>query len=306
MENMKMMMIIGIIFIVFMAIMGIVAFIAIKKAPKAMIGSNGANDMSTAQDFLPFKDIRDGLIDLGNFEYRAIIECQSINYDLKTNQEKEMIDASFQRFLDSLTFPITIHLQTRTIDNTNNLRRLEEDMVDTVKEYAQLYDYATAYLQEMARITETIGNDKQKRKYIIVPFSDSASLTYSNDDEKYEEAIRGLYLRCQVICDGLGAMGIQTNIMSSVEIAELIYSTYHRDNYSDIDQILSGDYMNLIVDGPNALVNMARENSIVWMISELENRLKMEMESQKITELEKRKMSAVLDRILQLKKAVMK
>ena len=158
----------------------------------------------------------------------------------------------------------------------------------------------------MARITETIGNNKQKRKYIIVPYSEAATLTYSNDAEKYEEALRALYLRCQLICDGLGAMGIQTKQLTSIEIAELIYSTYHRDNYSDIDQILSGDYMSLIVDGPNALSEMAKNNSMVWMIGELENRLKMEIDSQKVTDLEKRKMLAVLDRVIQLKKAVMK
>lgn len=305
MENMKMMMLMGGIFIVFMTAMGIIAFIALKRYPKTAVNPNG-KEMSTAQEFLPFEDIKDGLIDLGNFEYRAIIECQSINYDLKTDKEKEIIDASFQRFLDSLTFPITIHMQTRTIDNTTVLKLLEDDMIDAVKEYGQLYDYAMLYLQEMARITETIGNDKQKRKYIIVPYSESASLTYSNDAEKYEEALRAIYLRCQIISDGLSALGVQTNVMSSVEIAELIYSTYHRDNYSDIDQILTGEYMSMIVDGKNAISNMTRENNIVWMISELENRLKLEILSQNVSDIEKKKASAVLDRILQLKKALMK
>lgn len=305
MENMKMMMILGIVFVVFMTAVGIAMFIALKKFPAAT-GAASAKDFSNAQDFLPFEDIKDGVIDLGGFEYRAIIECQSINYDLKTSKEKEMIDASFQRFLDSLSFPITIHLQTKTIDNTKVLQTLENDMISTVEDYPQLYDYAVKYLDEMARITETIGNNKQKRKYIIVPYSEAATLTYSNDAEKYEEALRALYLRCQLICDGLGAMGIQTKQLTSIEIAELIYSTYHRDNYSDIDQILSGDYMSLIVDGPNALSEMAKNNSMVWMIGELENRLKMEIDSQKVTDLEKRKMLAVLDRVIQLKKAVMK
>ena len=305
MENMKMIMILGIVFVVFMTAVGIAVFIALKKFPAAT-GAASAKDFSNAQDFLPFEDIKDGVIDLGDFEYRAIIECQSINYDLKTSKEKEMIDASFQRFLDSLSFPITIHLQTKTIDNTKVLQTLENDMIATVEDYPQLYDYAVKYLDEMARITETIGNNKQKRKYIIVPYSEAATLTYSNDAEKYEEALRALYLRCQLICDGLGAMGIQTKQLTSIEIAELIYSTYHRDNYSDIDQILSGDYMSLIVDGPNALSEMAKNNSMVWMIGELENRLKMEIDSQKVTDLEKRKMLAVLDRVIQLKKAVMK
>ena len=128
MENMKMIMILGIVFVVFMTTVGIAMFIALKKFPAAT-GAASAKDFSNAQDFLPFEDIKDGVIDLGDFEYRAIIECQSINYDLKTSKEKEMIDASFQRFLDSLSFPITIHLQTKTIDNTKVLQTLENDMI---------------------------------------------------------------------------------------------------------------------------------------------------------------------------------
>jgi hypothetical protein len=297
-----------------MSAMGVAAMMLIKKtgaesdntSTTTTSGSSNNFGSMTAQDFLPFKDIKDGLIDLGNFEYRAILECRSINYDLKTNQEKSIIDASFQRFLDSLNFPITIHIQTRTIDNTSNLLELENDMIDVVKEYPQLFDYATKYLDEMASITETIGNDKQKRKYIIIPFSDSADLTYSTDEEKYEEALRGIFLRCQIVADGLSTMGINVKLMNSRDIAELIYSTYHRDNYSDINQILDGEYMSLIVDGKNSLTEMYGDRGLVWMISELENRLKSSVESQTLSEMEKRKTEAVLEKIIQLKRAVSK
>ncbi|MBQ3420510.1 MAG: hypothetical protein IJH34_02335, partial [Romboutsia sp.] len=189
MDSMQMMMIIGVVFLIFVGIMGGIVLIAIKKMSNDTDVPT-SKDAKTAQDFLPFKDIRDSMIDLGGFEYRAIIECESINYDLKTEQEKEMIDASFQRFLDSLIFPITFHIQTRTIDNTRLLTFLEQEMIETVKEYNHLYDYANGYLEEMIKINETIGNNKHKKKYVIVPFSDSASLTYSSDAEKYEEALK--------------------------------------------------------------------------------------------------------------------
>lgn len=305
MEKTKVLLLLGIVFIIFMGVVGVVLFIALKKNPSAT-GAASAKEFSNAQDFLPFEDIKDGLIHLGDFEYRAILECQSINYDLKTNKEKEIIDASFQRFLNSLSFPITLHIQTKTVDNTTVLQKLEEDMVNTVEDYPHLYDYAVAYLDEMARITETIGNNKQKRKYIIIPYSEASTLTYSTDSEKYEEALRTMHIRCQLVMDGLSAMGVEAKQLTSVEIAELIYSTYHRDNYSDIDQILNGEYMSLIVEGENVLPKVTREDSLVWMISELENRLKVEINSQKIEELEKRKMLAVLDRVMQLKKAVTK
>ena len=304
MKKTKMILILGIVFIVLMAVMGIVIFIMIRRAPKSSAPADKTLD--TAQDFLPFEDIKDSVLHLGDFKYRAILETEGINYDLKTNKEKEVIDASYQRFLDSLTFQITFFIQTRTVDNATVLETLENDMVETVKEYPQLHTYATVYLQEMAKLSETIGNDKQKKKYIIIPYEDAMGLTYSSEGEKYEESIRGLSARCQLVMDGLASLGVKTKILSSIEIAELIYSTYHRDNSSDIDQIVNGEYMSLIVDGPNSLEKITRNNSIEWMLSELENRLRMELSSQDINSIEQKKMSAVLEKIAQLKKAVTK
>ena len=213
-----------------------------------------------------------------------------------------MIDASFQRFLDSLTFPITIHIQTKTIDNTRILQSLEYDMVETIKEYNHLYDYANLYFEEMRKINETIGNTKQKKKYIIVPFSDSGMLTYSNDAEKYEETLKGMYNRCQIVMSGLSSMGVSSKIMTSIEIAELIYSTYHRDNYSDINQILSAEYMELIVDGKNAIANMTKEEQTLWILNECENRLKTEILSLHLNPKDKERALNALDGILEIKK----
>lgn len=302
MNDVKMMVILGGIFLFFLLIMGGLVFFMIKKSALDDEDTSISLDTETAQSFIPIKDIRDSMMDLGNYEYRAVIECQSINYDLKTEQEKEMIDASFQRFLDTLTHPITIHIQTKTIDNTKILKSLEADMVETVKQYNGLYDYANMYFEEMKKINETLGNKKQKKKYIIVPFSDSGMLTYSNDAEKYEETLKGMYNRCLVLIDGLSAMGVESRILTSIEIAELIYSSFHRDNYSDINQILSADYMELIVDGNNAIAKMNKKEKTMWIINECENRLKTEILSLDLSDEDKDRAMKALDGLLKLKK----
>lgn len=302
MKDTQMLLIMGVVFLVFLLVMGGLIFFLLKRSAVMNEDTSVSTSNDSAQSFLPFKDIKDSMVDLGNYEYRAFIECQSINYDLKTEQEKEMIDASFQRFLDSLTFPITIHIQTKTIDNTRILQSLEYDMVETIKEYNHLYDYANLYFEEMRKINETIGNTKQKKKYIIVPFSDSGMLTYSNDAEKYEETLKGMYNRCQIVMSGLSSMGVSSKIMTSIEIAELIYSTYHRDNYSDINQILSAEYMELIVDGKNAIANMTKEEQTLWILNECENRLKTEILSLHLNPKDKERALNALDGILEIKK----
>lgn len=304
MGDIKMLIIMGVIFLIFLLIMGGLVFFMLKKSANENEDTSISLNNDTAQSFLPLKDIKDSMIDLGNYEYRAIIECQSINYDLLTEREKEMIDASFQRFLDSLTFPITLHIQTKTIDNRRTLKSLEDDMVETVKEYNNLYNYANLYFEEMKKINQTIGNTKQKKKYVIVPFSDSALLTYSSDEEKYQETLKGMYNRCQIVIDGLSSMGVECKIMTSIEIAELIYSTYHRDNYSDIGQIISADYMELIVDGKNSIEKMNKKEKTLWIINECENRLKTEILSLHLNEEEKQRAMNALNGILELKKSL--
>lgn len=302
MNDTKMLIIMGVIFIVFVILIGCAIFFIVKKNAKINEDTSIEANAETAQSFLPFKDIKDSMFDLGNYEYRAYIECESINYDLKTAQEQEMIDASFQRFLDSLTFDITIHIQTKTIDNKRTLKLLENDMVKTVKEYNHLYDYANAYLTEMATLHQKIGNTKQKKKYIIVPFDESSLLTYSNDEEKYIETLKGMRHRCQVVMDGLASIGVKTRILTSIEIAEMIYSTYHRDNYSDIEQIIRADYMELIVDGNNAIEKMDKKDKTLWIINECENRLKTEILTLQLSDEEKEKALKALDSIIEIKK----
>ena len=302
MGDVKMLVIMGVIFLVFLLIIGGIVFYVLKKSSLSNEDTSMAKDIENAQSFLPFRDIKDSMMDLGNYEYRAVLECQSINYDLRTEQEKEMIDASFQRFLDSLTFPITLHIQTKTIDNTKTLQSLENDMVETIKEYNQLYDYAVGYFEEMSKINELIGNTKQKKKYIIVPFSESGLLTQSSEEEKYQETLKGMYSRCQIIIDGLSTIGVNVKIMTSIEIAEMLYSSYHRDNYSDISQIVSAEYMELIVESENSISKMSKSDRMNWIIYECENRLKTEILGMNLSEEEKQRATKALDGILEIKK----
>ena len=64
---------------------------------------------------------------MGGHDYRLVIECSSTNYNLKTDTEREMIELSFQKLLNSLTFPITIFIQTKVLDNTKILSQMEEE-----------------------------------------------------------------------------------------------------------------------------------------------------------------------------------
>lgn len=217
-----------------------------------------------AQDFLPFDKIEENLIDLGGFKYRKIIECTSVNYHLKTDGEKEMIEASFSRFLNSFSFPITIYIQTREIDMEAYLQNLKDSIEETCAEFPQLSDYGKIFYNEMRHLPELTGNSKQKHKYIIVGYDDAAGMDELNADEKRDYAIQEINLRLTTLIDGLSGLGIKAWELKTPDLLELIYSTYHRDDYSNFENLLTGEYTSLVV----GMQNIQQNGELVTYINE--------------------------------------
>ncbi|MCU5282387.1 hypothetical protein OCA22_28980 [Bacillus cereus] len=258
--------------------MGWAVMYQLKKTDPKQADTSTREDIQNAQDFLPYKDITDSMIDLGQHHYRAIIECNSINYDLKTEKEKEIIDLSFQRFLNSLSHPITFFVHTRTIDNAKTLKLLEDDILTTIKDYPNLESYGDAYYSEMANLPTIIGNNKQKKKYIIVPYMEANELTTATDEEKYDYSAKELYTRCQMLIDGLAGIGVKGNILETNEVAEVIFGVYHRQNHSHAEGVVSGEYLNLMVEGKkNPLQEVLPEGKLDWILYESQIRLEKEL-----------------------------
>ena len=174
--------------IIFFGIIGVMIFAVtrqLKKVDSEALDTSTSDNIETAQEFLPFKNIRDGVIDMGGHDYRLVIECSSTNYNLKTDTEREMIELSFQKLLNSLTFPITMFIQTKVLDNTKILSQMEEEIKTVIKQHPQMEDYALNYFEEMSNLSDYIGNNKQKKKYIIVPYNEATTLGKLSEEEKY-------------------------------------------------------------------------------------------------------------------------
>lgn len=211
---------------------------------KSEDGSSGI-----AQDFLPFDDIQNGIIILPNYCYRAILECTSLNYDLKTEGERDQIEMSFQRFINSLSFPTSIFLQTKEIDNSSRIESLKKEVQQTLVEFPGISTYAEQYIKDMQTLNTRIGNNQQKRRYIIITYDEASQLGQLSDGEKAAYAAKELQTRCNAISQGLDAVGVRTQRLGTPELIELIYSCYNRDNFSYAGAISSGDAFSLFVDG---------------------------------------------------------
>lgn len=235
-------------------VIGIMLFVMKKLNAKYDTGDESDSpDLTQAQAFLPFEDIRENVIILPGNQYRAVMECSSVNYTLKTEGERELIEVSFQQFLNSLPCPITIYTQTKLIDNSKRQQALEANIKTVTKDFPLIAKYAEQYKRDMANLTTSIGNTLQKKRYIIVPYDEVNLLGELSEAEKVHYAAKEIMNRCNIIKSNLNGVGVNSHIMNTQELTELVYSAYHRDDFSFAEAISSGEAFALVVGGEKDL-----------------------------------------------------
>ena len=83
------------------------------------------NPLST-QSTLLISELRDGLVIMKDGSFRAVIACQSINFDLMSESEREGVEYAYQNFLNSLSFTTQILIRSQRVDIGPYIERLTE------------------------------------------------------------------------------------------------------------------------------------------------------------------------------------
>lgn len=91
-------------------------------------------------DFMNFDAIRDDMIiQKKGKRFLMVLQCQGINYDLMSEMEKNSVEEGFLQFLNTLTHPVQLYIQTRKVNLTASIdtykKRLKqiEDNLNKVK-----------------------------------------------------------------------------------------------------------------------------------------------------------------------------
>lgn len=267
----------GIIFLlVFVVIIVGVIFFVMKTMKKMNADTKGAavksSVMKSAQDFLPFANIENDILDLGGFQYRMIVEVSSVNYILKNEQEQEILEISFRNFLNSIDYPFSMFIQTREIDLnavTNNLKR---DINEICKNFPNLREYGENYYRYIVSLKDRTGCTKQKRKFIIIPYDETIKMMELDPAAKKSYSYEQIYERANQIVDSLATLGLQGHILNTNEIIELFYSLTHRNDDTIVDYIADGSYMSEYVKGRNKSHAENELEEAIQIIQEAENR----------------------------------
>lgn len=136
---------------------------------------------------------------------------QPINYNLKSNLEKEAILNSYKIFLKSCNFNIQILIQSKKVDLNNHIKKLEKNKN---KENNNLKNIINKYQENIIKIN-SINKSDSKQFFIII--------SEKIENKKEEIIIQELNEKYFKIKDGLSRCGNKIiNINKKEEIEKIL------------------------------------------------------------------------------------
>ena len=196
------------------------------------------------QDFIPIKEIRDGVVVLEDGGLRSILAVSSLNLALKSQEEQDATIMQFQNFLNALEFPIQIVVQSRRLDIRPYLVTLEERL--KVQEEDLLRTQTAEYIGFIKWFTDST-NIMSKDFYVVVPYTASVvsqqssggmlsnipflkskdSTPVQDEAARFEEKQSQLEQRVGIVQGGLSGIGIRSVQLGTQEIIEVYYRMFN-------------------------------------------------------------------------------
>jgi hypothetical protein len=196
------------------------------------------------QEFVPIKEVRDGIVVLKDGSMRGLVLTSSLNFSLKSDDERTAIITQFQDFLNSLDFEVQISIQSRRLDIRPYVALLEDRYKEQVNDLMKIQ--TREYIEFIKKFTETT-NIMTKSFFIVVSY-DPALINIksqvqnvsgglfgkkSNKDEQeqkqasFEENRTQLEQRISVVEQGLSRAGIRVVRLGTEEVIELFYKIFN-------------------------------------------------------------------------------
>lgn len=243
----------------------------------------------TTQDiksFLDFDEIKDNMI-IQNKGKRMVmvIQCQGINYDLMSSIEKVSVEKGFVQFLNTLTRPIQLYIQSRKVNLEDSIQKYNKRLTDVESKYykAKLqYEQAQRnenlskdrldmiklefvrqknlyeYTKDIISNTEKMSLNKNiltKNYYIAISYMPEDTENLFGKEELIDMAFSELYTNAQSLMRILSVCGVTGKVLDSVELADLLYTSYNRDaaEVYGIDKAIKAGYDSLYITAPDVI-----------------------------------------------------
>jgi hypothetical protein len=137
-----------------------------KTTASVKAAKNPAKD-STTQRYLPFSEIRDNCMIMKDGSARMVLKVHAVNFNLKSEEEQDAIIIGYQRFLNSLRFPIQIIVRSLKVDIEGYLMKLKNLALKQKNPLLQEQTYR--YVDFLTNLID-MAQIMKKDFYIVVPY----------------------------------------------------------------------------------------------------------------------------------------
>ena len=193
------------------------------------------------QEFVPIKEVRDGVLILKDGSMRGVVLASSLNFSLKSDDERTAILMQFQNFLNSLDFPVQISIESRRLDIRPYIALLEERYKEQVNDLMKIQ--TQEYIGFVKKFTE--DNNIMTKSFFVIVSYDPAMIsikgsglsgllkkrTTAEELEKkranFDENRTQLEQRVSVVEQGLSQCGIRVIRLKTEEVIELFYKIFN-------------------------------------------------------------------------------
>jgi len=196
----------------------------------------------TTKELVSIADIKDSIVLLKNGSLRAIIEVSSINFELRSEGEQTAILQNFQRFLNSIDFPLQMIVNSRQLNMDQYIKAVDAIAESNTNELLKIQ--ALEYGKFIKELLD-LSNIMTKHFYVALPFYvyetptktgllDSARGMFGSTQkaqiikpEQLETYRTQLMQRVELILDGLIGIGLKARLLEGQEINNLYYNLYN-------------------------------------------------------------------------------
>lgn len=198
-----------------------------------------ANLGAPAQQFVPVKEVRDGIVVMKDGSLATIVLVSSINLSLKSYDEQRATLMQFQGFLNTLDFPIQIVIQSRRYDVRPYIVTLQNRLREQTEPLLQVQ--TREYIQFIQTFTDQV-NIMRKSFFVVIPyippvinqnkgigkvFSFITKTNTTDGVSSFEEERSQIEQRMSVVEQGLTRLGLRIAQLGTQEAIELLYKTFN-------------------------------------------------------------------------------
>ena len=203
--------------------------------------------IQSTKQLVEISNIIDNVVLLKNGSLRAVIEVSATNFELRSEGEQIAILQNFQRFINSIDFPLQIVINSRKLNIDEYLKLINESANTLTNELLKIQ--ATEYSKFVGELSD-LSNIMSKKFYIVVPFyvfeaPSKAGITQSLKSifkpstvakeitpEQLDTYRSQLLQRTELIFDGLIGMGLKAKTLEKDALMNLFYELYNPSSKS--------------------------------------------------------------------------